>query len=523
MDKRIKNSLVMMTIVIVLGAFGTMLFAGFQILPDYYSNTKIPGIVEGTAKVFDTQTYFTKNELSTASVEIDIDCNNTNNLDLSIGYKTPSYDLLDASHPTKEISLWNGRDLYPTKSIDCLAIHSDSLSINRLNMKWNLLEIGFSANEYVRAEERIWYLKIKKIDGISYGYERNITEEINGTLVTIPDYVPNINILNKFEITFNDIRFQTLLHPFFDGSSDIVVVIRGVNHEIGTENRDTAFELGLEQKVKSWSSYTTTDTGPNDQWAIVFATEAYETIYLNDYRFFVHGGYLFIFGEHPSSVCRHPNGIYDYGYSVMYCMDGSEINLPTRTCAKTDDGFLEAMYDEADNLLGNRDKLIVFVHCHGSFQWGYHVTITSESHNGIFGWTNVIRAGEHKTKVSAITNDGTYVFLWLDCCRGYTMGSWNSNQHNNHLEIWYYIPKGYQMAWTPDEQPSYYKYAYWQYNHSWYHACEAEWFFTNLKLYYPYSVTFIGDDIEEYFNDELHEDESEMTTLTYWGSHSFYI
>ncbi len=158
----------------------------------------------------------------------------------------------------------------------------------------------------------------------------------------------------------------------------------------------------------------------------------------------------------------------------------------------------------------------------GSFQWGYHVTLTSESHNLWFGWTNVITAGEHKTKIGAITNDGTYVFLWLDSCRGYTMGSWSSGEHNNHLEIWYYIPLGYQMAWTPDGQPSY-RYAYWQYDHDGHKDCEAEWLFSNLLLFYPYSVTVIGDDIEEYFNDTLHPGVSEMTTLTYWGSHSFYI
>ena len=480
-------------------AFGC--YANFQ--ENYFIEVTIPGIVEGTATMFDSEAYFAKNALTTVSVEVDIECNNSNDLELYVGYKASTYELLDVSQPMKEVCLWSGADLHPTKSVNCLSVQQHSPVQTKLNMQWGLLGIGFSTDDYVQADERIWYLEIKHLGDGPYGYERNVTQEINGTLITLPEYFPHINILNKFELAFNDITFQTLLHPVFDSSCAVVVVIRGVNHELGTEDKATAAALGFRQQASSWSA---TGSTSSIHWVIVFATENYAAVSMVDSIWMVHAGYLFIFGEHPDCgtyYYRHPNGMYDYGFRIIYCMDGSESNLPTKTCTQTDDGFLEAMYDYADVMCDTTEDLIVFIQSHGSTQWGYHVTLTSSSINLLLGWTNAITANEHKAKISAITDDGTDVFLWLDSCHGNWMTSWSPSQHNNHLEVWCYAPYAYQMAWNIVNPPVYNK-AYWQFDHGGQKACEAEWFFSFIEEPLLHDVTWMGEQIGPYFNETLH-------------------
>ncbi|MCE7743513.1 MAG: hypothetical protein GPJ52_00095 [Candidatus Heimdallarchaeota archaeon] len=523
MERRTRIFWAGLSVAIVISALFLLVFAGLVVPRNYLLNMKIPGIVEGTAKVIDTESYFTKHELTTATVDMKIICNNTDNLEVSIGYKSPTEKLMDASSPDKEVTVWSREDNFPTENY--LQLTTNSFSKGELVGEWDLLDIGFDKTEYVKADERIWFLKIKDASGGPYGYERNITEEINGTLVTIPDYVPNMNYIEYFSLSFNSLIFRTLLHPYFDGSCDIVVPIRGVDHELAPEDEgNTQEELA---RIKGTWTSTTTTQGSIERWAVVFATENY--VVHTDSIWMAWGGCLFIFGEHPNSVYRHSDGIYDHGYNVMYCSDGSESTLPTKTCGMTADDYLKQMLSQADTECDSNDRLIVFVHGHGQRAWtGRHLTITGASIVFIpfppfFVWYNVMTRDNYFDYIESITDDGTHVFLWIDTCHGNGMDNWPSNKHHDKLEVWSYVKYGYQMAWANSTPYDTWDYAYWQFNQSGHYACEADMFFTNVESGSD-TVTVEGNQIEAWFDNTLHPgSDDDMRTITYWGSYNFYV
>ncbi|MBK5113328.1 MAG: hypothetical protein KGD59_02450 [Candidatus Heimdallarchaeota archaeon] len=520
MEQRTKIFWAGLSGILIMSSILLLVFAGLVAPRNYLLDIRIPGIVEGTAKAIDTESYFTKNELITATVEMKIICNNTDNLEVSIGYKSPTEELMDASSPDKEISVWLGGDNFPAENY--MQLTTNSFSNGELVGEWDLLDIGFDKTEYVKADERIWFLKIQDTSGGPYGYERNITEEINGTLVTLPDYVPNMNYIEHFGISFNGLIFQTLLHPYFDGSCDIVVPIRGVDHElVPVEDGNTQEQLA--QIKGTWSSTTTTQ-GSIARWAVVFATEDY--IWHSDAQWMAWGGNLFVFGEHSNSVERHPDGIYDHGYSVMYCSDGSESTLPTKTCSQTDESYLKQMLSQADTVCDSNDRLIVFVHCHGQRSWiGRHMTVTGSTRYYFpYTFTNVMHRDDYFDYIESITDDGTHVFLWIDACHGDGMDNWPSDKHHDKLEVWSYVKYAYQMAWSESSPYDTWDYAYWQYTHDLHKDCEAEMFFTNVESGSD-DVTDEGDDIEYWFDNTLHPgSDDDMRTITYWpSSYHFYV
>ncbi|MCE7744111.1 MAG: hypothetical protein GPJ52_03130 [Candidatus Heimdallarchaeota archaeon] len=508
--------------VLVFSSLFVLVYSGIKKHDEYLLDIKIPGIVEGTAIAIDTQKYFTRNSLTNATTDIIIKCNNSENLKVSIGYKTPNEELMDASNPDKEIIVWTGQDNFPEENLKSLS--KGSTTRNELVGKWDLLNIGFTTTDYVYVGERIWFLKIRDMSEGPYGYERILTEEINGTLVEIPDYQPNINYLEYFAISFNELTFQTLLHPYFDGSCDIVVPIRGVNHEVVIPEEET--EQAAHILGTSWSTTTTTQ-GSIARWAVVFTTENYDRS--EDTTFAVWAGYLFIFGEHPDSYKgHHPDGLFDFGYNVIYCSDGSESDLPTKTCAETDESFLKSMLTSADSVCDSNDRLIVFVHGHGGAGVSGHVTKTTNTY-WFFGFRNVMKKSDYFNYIESITDDGTHVFLWVCCCHGNGMDDWSPSDHHYKLEVWSYKPNGFGMAYEWEEGG--WKSAFWMY--SWgdplvWFACEADLFFTNVESG-PDGVTDVGDDIEYWFDNTLHdgdpeeEAESDMRTITYWGTYLFYV
>ncbi|MBN1331252.1 MAG: hypothetical protein JXA54_17420 [Candidatus Heimdallarchaeota archaeon] len=497
---------------VIIFSLTLMIYAGLIVPRSYLLEIKIPGIVEGTAQAIDTEALFINNEVTKATAYIDIKCNNSEDIDLLIGYKVPTEELMQATNPVKEYKIFSGYDLYPLKKT---AI-SEKSDINKINGTWDLLDVGFNKKEYVKADERIWYLKIVDTRNGPWGYERNITQEINGSLITLPDFVPNMNYLKNFAITFNDLTFKTLLRPFFDGSHDIIVPIRGVNHEI--EEKRTSPQL-LAKVKGTWTS-TTTSQGSIEKYAIVFATETYDGPN-SDIIWASWGGQLFVFGEDPNGPYRHPNGIYDFGWTVLYCNDGTENTIPIKTTDATDESYLKQMMTVADNELEGNDRLIIFVHGHGErASGGKHITITTNSKVRI-GWTNVMHRSDYYEYIEAITDDSTHVFLWLDSCHGNGMDSWSSSDHHYCLEIWSYVEHAFQMAWSTG---STWDYAYWQYTHDAQKDCEAELFFDNADGGGYEDITELGDNIEYWFDNTLHNTEDEdMRTTTFWDTYLFYV
>ena len=343
-----KQILGIATIIIVTSAIGTLVFSGVTKLEsqDYVSNIRVPGIVEGTAQMIDTQTYFTKKAVSSAKATIDLSCNDSNYIEMAIGYKEATKSLMNVQNPVKEIEIWSEGNKFQTRSVD------RSTSNNEIKAEWDLLSIGFTETEYIKADERIWYLKISDIRTGPFGYERNITIEENGELITGPEFVPNMNYIEAFQVTFNGLTFETMLHPFFDGSKEVVIPIRGVNHELTKESFETLYRN--DERKGTWT--TTIPSGSdNNKWAIVFGTSNYDTMLVQQYlpyppmecRGFIQGITM------SGAPSEFDAGILDYGWRVAYCMDGSSSQTDMATTTKTDDNHLEKMFEKIDDWQGS--------------------------------------------------------------------------------------------------------------------------------------------------------------------------
>ncbi|NPE09107.1 MAG: hypothetical protein GNW80_12555 [Asgard group archaeon] len=116
MERRTKIFWAGLSSILIISSILLLVFAGLVAPRNYMLDIRIPGIVEGTARMVDTEAYFTKNELTTATVDMKIICNNTDNLEVSIGYKSPTENLMDASSPDKEVNVWSGEDNFPAEN-----------------------------------------------------------------------------------------------------------------------------------------------------------------------------------------------------------------------------------------------------------------------------------------------------------------------------------------------------------------------------------------------------------------------
>jgi hypothetical protein len=495
---------------------------------NYLLDKQIPGIVEGTAKMVDTEKYFTTNSMKTSSMELNLVCNNSDYLEISVGYKKPTYSLLNARNPEKEITLWSGENNFPTKSVgkSSSSDSKESTLKNRIAKEWDLLSIGFRPEEYLKADERIWFLRIKDTREGPYGYNE-ITDSVvyNGTRYTQTDYHPNMNYLETFELSFNQVTFKTLFHPFFDGSTEVVVPIRGVDHELTCEDKQTENEIRGQGGGSTWSVSITNpypDPG-DDRWAVVFATAGYDDG--DDASYMSVEGCAFILGLSSGSLWR-PYGVIDYGWNVAYCMDEHpDGNHSLDTCEKTDDDYLKQMLSFADSMVSSNEELIVFVNCHGSEyeslfnRHGPHRTLSSKStFNWFYGYSDTMTASAYKNYISDITNGGTYVFLWIDCCHGdglNTASDWQG-YHNNHLRVWAYDPYSYN-----DAQPLNVSYSSSEFE--WITGWEAWCFFRHSYYYNPptndFDLDYIGDEAQDQFN--LDHPDSEMYIVDCFNEYSF--
>lgn len=522
MNEKGKQILGIVTIIVVMSAIGTLVFSGVTKLEsqDYVSTIRVPGIVEGTAQMIDTQTYFTKEAVSTAKATIDLRCNDSNYIEMAIGYKEATKSLMNAQNPLKEIEIWSEGNKFHSKSID------RSTSRNEIKTDWDLLAIGFTETEYIKADERIWYLKIRDTRTGPFGYERNITIEENGEIITLPDFEPNVNYIKKFQLTFNDLSFETLLYPFFDGSKEVVIPIRGVNHELCKESFQKFFPNA---EIKG--DWTTSQPygSSNNRWAIVFGTFEYDSIWFDNLYYTPMECRAFIQGvEKSGAPSEFDAGILDYGWRVAYCMDGSAQQTDMATTSETDESYLKQMFDAVDSVQGSSSCCIVFVAGHGTHYYGNHLTITGNSACLGLGWINVMRLSDYEKKVEALTDDGTHVLLWVCACHGDGLNEFMGADSHNRLESWSYRP---EHAIDPamgevDHIPTdTYEDFCWLYDEVLEHIegrSEAAIFFlgaaegTNVI-----SVSDVGPDMKDFY-DGLVGDNTMYIQRT-WGTYSFYV
>ncbi len=526
MNKKIHLTIIIFLSLIIVSS--TILLINYSEIyrSDYLLDKKVPGIVKGTARMVDTEAYFTKYELQESSLKLDLVCNNSNNLRISVGYKNPTEALVIAENPIKELLIWSDEDIYPKFSFD-YKLQEESLTsdLKRITKEWNLLDLGFNSGEYVKADERIWFLRIKDISGGPYGYEKNITVEVNGSLYSIPEFISNIHHIEEFKLVFNKLIFETMLYPFFDGSREIVVPIRGVNHELAKEDEKTALEInGL--NANSWST-TTPGTGSSSLWAIVFGTANYVARTMDDMLYPPMEARSFILGCAKSSAPdMYKVGIMDYGWRVAYCMDGDEDQTDIPTCDQTDDDFLEDMFAFADDQLGLTGKLIVFTVGHGWSVGGNHITICGNSRIVFAFWINVVRLSEYEDMIDDIITDGTHVLLWIGASFGDGLDEFSSGDHNNKLESWSYQPRligNPSFGVTTDYT---YETFVWSYSRPDLivlpQSGPAFLFFDASQGTCEVTVTETGEVYQDYYNDEYESENTEMYIQSTWPTYYYF-
>ncbi|MHA1186690.1 MAG: hypothetical protein ACTSXA_04965 [Candidatus Heimdallarchaeota archaeon] len=522
MNKKIPLVVIVFLGAIIASSTCLLLFSNNFLNSNYLLDKEVPGIVKGTSKMVDTERYFTNYELGESKARLDLVCNNSENLQISIGYKRPTEALAIADDPIKERMIWNCRDVSPKHSIDYKfeteSIASDS---NRIVKEWDLTSLGFNLDEYVKSDERIWFLRIKDISGGPYGYEINTSIEVNGTTYEYPEYYPHSHNIEEFKLVFDNLIFETQLYPFFDGSTEIIIPIRGVNHELAIEDEKTAYEV----KGISKNDYTTTQTGTygGNLWVIVFGTGEYVYIGSSDLLYPPMECRSFILGcAKPSIPSKYQVGIIDYGWRVVYCMDGNSRQTDIATTTQTDDNFLEDMFDFADNQLGSTGKLIVFVVGHGKVYAQEHYTMTGKTHLIFFFWINAFTCSEYKVKVDDITTDGTHVFLWISACHGNGLDSFQSWHHNYKLESWSFRPVHEGTPSNGRTDDGTYQTFYWL-HHPTYSTplSECSFFFHYAAQgVCEYTVTEMFPSIEFHYN---YEYDSVIYQQSTWGSYYFYI
>lgn len=390
------------------------------------TNYKIPGIVRGTAKIVQTDYYLGNGKLTTAKAKVKLITNNTQQLEISIGYKPPSDPLMVVNNPIKETVLWLGHDLFchSSENVNLFENYEERVSIknnsNSITREWDLFSLGFDSEDYVKADERIWYLRIL--------FSGNAINE-------------DQMILDTFELTFNELRFTTLLHPYFDGTKPVIIPIRGVNHELRTY--DVTSKTANNEKPMNAKDTTGTLPGSNpNAWCAVFATSKYDSDD-DDKPMMDDEAAAFIYGSSDPDL---PNGMYYFGWNIAYCMDGDTIFA---TVSKTKPRHFRNLLDYVDGQLGPNDKCIIFVDTHGIVHDGeYYFVVGNSFYTYWFDkWYNVIDWSEiHDWTIRICkddTNDNTYVFFWALPCHSWNLGvyfEWQ-NEDNNHLQIWTFKPQ----------------------------------------------------------------------------------
>ncbi|MHA1502240.1 MAG: hypothetical protein ACTSSB_10365 [Candidatus Heimdallarchaeota archaeon] len=458
MNKKIPLVVIVFLGAIIASSTCLLLFSNNILQSNYLLDKEVPGIVKGTSLMVDTERYFTKYEPVESKARLDLICNNSNNLQISIGYKLPTEALAKADDPIKERMIWNCRDVSPKQSIDYKfeteSIVSDS---NRITKEWDLTSLGFNLDEYVKSDERIWFLRIRDISGGPYGYEVNTSIDVNGTIYEVPEYIPHRHIIEEFKLVFDNLIFET------------------------HEDEKTAYEV--KGRISN-NSYTTTQTGTygNNMWAVVFGTSEYNYIFSSDLLYPPMECRSFILGcAWSGSPGAFKVGIIDYGWRAVYCMDGNSAQTDIATTTQTDDNFLEDMLNFADSNLGSTGKLVVFVAGHGKKPFGKHISMTGKSHLVFFIWSNVVKLSEYEDEIYDITADGTHVLLWISACNGNGLDSFSSSEHHNNLESWSFRPKheGNPSNGKLRDGGSTYQYFCWLYGDypSFHAASECAYFF----------------------------------------------
>jgi hypothetical protein len=440
---------------IVVSASSILIYTNLTEKIDYLDDKRIPTIVEGTTLMVDTEKYFTYNKLNTFSARVEVQCDDSTALEVSIGYKSPKKSLMDASQNNKEVLLWDGPHKTKSQSFN------DKASKKYIRKEWDLLAKGFTKNEYLKADERIYYLRIIDQRPGPYGYEQNITKTHEGEEIIVPDFQPRMNYLKRFELRLNDLVFETQLYPFFDGSQEIVIPIRGVSHELASRQDLLTFSETRHKAnalTNTWS--TMKPPSGSDFWAIVFATSKFPK--LNPFTFgdltitpyiarcFIMGSE---FNQHfsTSMPIQFENGLFDYGWNIAFCMDGNSSQTDMSTCELTDESHLHNMFNLVNDQLESGDYLISHVISHGiSVFWpdfGKHKTLTGHSMLRIypgsyFCYTDVMSLSDYESKYSLITSRGIKILSFISACHGNGLDSFSSSVHHNKLESWSWRPKG---------------------------------------------------------------------------------
>ncbi len=499
--------------------------------PDEYKYLKkkeIRGIVEGDALIFDTKVFFAEQDLENCSAIVDVVCDNKTNLEITIGYKSSAFELLEIpkndsvelpDNQYKEVVLWSTENLFPASSVQLTndTYVQNTTKLRSIHNSWNITAIGFSKEDYVNAEERIWFLRVSS------------KESTNGSLNLTDTNDTRINYLKSFQLHYDDLVFESLFHPFFDSSCEIVIPIRGVHHEI---KRNSGEEQTV-SKATTKEYYETPgyDFPGSNRWAVVFATSMYDKSSLDDFPDQALAASALILGISNKYIRSISNpiewqyyGLVDYGWHVIYCIDDSGLEkIPLSTVIETKKEYFMDMMEEVNTNVGACDELFVYVFGHGR-DGSEHKTYTTIA-RPIFP-NRFIKLDDYKTTVSDITDDGTYVFLWIKACYGFD--DWDQSEHNNRLMICHYQDIG---AYRLDESIASYDTFSWPMPADGYfdtRLCSINWCDYQELLY----RSNLGDDISEMKDDikkayenwyYLHngDNDSEIFFSNYWGSYQF--
>ncbi|MGC9780582.1 MAG: hypothetical protein HZR80_15165 [Candidatus Heimdallarchaeota archaeon] len=499
--------------------------------PDEYKYLKkkeIRGIVEGDALIFDHKVFFAQQDLESCSAIVDVVCNNKTNLEISIGYKSSAFELLEIpkndsglipDNQYKEVVLWSTENLFPASSVDLTndTYMQNTTQLRSIHNSWNITAIGFSKEDYVNAEERIWFLRVSS------------KESTNGSLNLTDTNDTRINYLKSFQLHYDNLIFESLFHPFFDSSCEIVIPIRGVHHEI----KRSSDEEQTVSKATTKEYYETPgyDFPGSNRWAVVFATSMYDKSSLEDCPDQALAASALILGisnKYIGSISVPVEwqyyGLVDYGWHVIYCIDYSGLYTPLSTVAETKKEYFMDMMDEVNTNVGSGDELFVYVFGHGR-DGSEHKTYTTIA-RPIFP-NRFIKLDDYKTTVSDITDDGTYVFLWVKACYGYGFDDWDQSEHNNRLMICYYQ----EISAVKLESAASYDSFAWPMPARGYfdtRLCDINWCDYQELLY----RSNLGDDISEMKDDikkaydnwyylRTGANDSEIFFSKYWGSYQF--
>jgi hypothetical protein len=516
---------------IVVSASSILIYTNLTEKIDYLNDKRVPTIVEGTALMVDTQQYFTYNELTTFSTNIELQCNNSDYLEIAIGYKSPDIDLMDASKHEKEVLLWEG-DTDKIKSEDMIEQSSKGF----IKSQWDLLAKGFTKNEFVKADERIYYLKIIEKRPGPYGYERNITVIQDGEEIIVPDFQPRMNYLKRFELHLNDLVFETQLYPFFDGSQEIIIPIRGVSHELASP-QDLITSSETRRKANALiNTWSTKPSASDHNWVVVFGTQFYNKTEgqiggesLGELAFSAVDARNFIMGCEPSQTPDYfKNGLYDYGWNIAFCMDGNSSTTDMKTCEMTDESHFKNMLDfiiDYDNI-ERVDYLITYITGHGhnagwpDFQ--KHKTLTGHTMRRLTYWTDVIALCDYESKYASLTSDGTKILSFIKTCHGNGLESFSSSVHQNNLDSWCFIKKHKSNHdWIP---PINYMNYEWARDAQGNPKCEEAIFFYEARNVMGTRVYKIGEEIQDEFNNEWWDDDDKVNMyIQHTASIYFYI